>query len=59
MRFDSRADRDAVVDLCPIIHNGGQITMKCVEEARYRFIIHLPWLATVARLISHLSTARN
>lgn len=42
--FDSRADRDAVVDLCPIIHDGGERS----EEMRNRFIIHLPWLTAIS-----------
>jgi hypothetical protein len=52
LRFDSRADRDVVVDLSPIIHEGRRITLERSEKTTNRFVIHTPWLAMYLLLTS-------
>jgi hypothetical protein len=37
-----------VVDLSPIIHEGGCITSERSEKTTNRFVIHTPWLAMIS-----------
>lgn len=39
LHFDSRADRDEVVDLSLIEHDGGHVTLERPEDTSNRFII--------------------
>lgn len=48
LRFDSRADRDAVVDCSPIHHEGGRVLLEKAEDTTFRFPIHTPWLLALS-----------
>lgn len=39
LRFDSKADSDAVASLSPIIHNGTRLTLERSEETSNHFIL--------------------
>lgn len=48
LHFDSKVDRDAMVDLSPIHHEAGHLTLECPKDTSNRFIIRCPWLLAVA-----------
>jgi hypothetical protein len=50
MRFDSRADRDTVVDRSPIHQEGGCVLLEKVKDTTFRFLIHTPWLMALSAL---------
>lgn len=56
LRFDSRANRDAVVDPSPIIHHGGHVNLERSKKTSNRFVIRFPWLAAVMATVKvHLA----
>lgn len=48
LRFDSKAERDLIVSMSPIIHEGVSVTFERSEEASGCFTIHQPWLVAIA-----------
>ncbi|CAN6270193.1 unnamed protein product [Urochloa humidicola] len=48
--FDSREQRDAVVNDQPIIHDGGRLTFERSEETSNRFVAIPEWLVAVSSL---------
>jgi hypothetical protein len=48
LRFDSRGDRNVVLGLNPIIHDGARISLERVEEMSNRFFIEQKWLMAVS-----------
>lgn len=47
LRFDSRAARDAVVDMAPFVHDGGRVSLERSEETSNRFVARQDWLVAV------------
>ncbi|CAO2041471.1 unnamed protein product [Urochloa humidicola] len=48
--FDSREQRDAVVNDQPIVHDGGRLTFERSEETSNRFVAIPEWLVAVSSL---------
>lgn len=48
LRFDSKADRDSLARLSPIIHNGASLTVEKAEEADSWFVLEQPWLVALS-----------
>jgi hypothetical protein len=48
LKFDSKADRDAVANLNPIIHDGARLTIERTEESSNRFVLDQPWLVAIS-----------
>lgn len=48
--FNNRGDRDAMVDLCPIIYDGACLSLERSEETLNRFDIEQKWLVAVSAI---------
>lgn len=48
LKFNSRADRDALASLSPIIHDGARFTLERAEASSNRFVLDQPWLAAIS-----------
>lgn len=46
--FDSAIEHDMVVDLSPVIHDGGRVSLVRSEETENRFWVSLDWLVAVS-----------
>lgn len=48
--FDTYIERDVVVDSCPILHDGGQLTLERSEEMQNRFMATPRWLVAITAI---------
>jgi hypothetical protein len=48
--FDTTIERDVVADSCPILHDGGQLTLVRSEETYNRFMATPRWLVAISAI---------